>query len=251
MLEWNLAIGLQSERHARRQMRAIAALRPAPRIVVLVEARQSLFELYISELQVRTGHAWGGVAQGHCPPASWNDSACSCSKHEDEAVMILASLPIVSSDTILCPFGDQWHSARAAVHAAVRVDGAAVHVFGTHLQAGPGSEAARARLDSIEMLKAWAARFESPLIVGGDFNAEPASEEVTSQTKGMASAFADTWESCGSGEPSTYPAWWATRKIDYWFADVGGQARAISTNVARGVWLSDHYPLQATFAFGR
>ena len=53
---------------------------------------------------------------------------------EDEGVGVFTSLPLVSASAIYLPFADGYHSARAAVRAAVGVNGVTVQVFGIHLQ---------------------------------------------------------------------------------------------------------------------
>jgi endonuclease/exonuclease/phosphatase family metal-dependent hydrolase len=91
------------------------------------------------------------------------------------------------------------------------------------------------------------AGFGFPAIVGGDFNELPASAAIAQPGVGMAPAFVDSSTACGVDPSPTYPAWWPTLKIDYWFVDTRGKVKAASTSVARCVWLSDHYPLRATF----
>jgi endonuclease/exonuclease/phosphatase family metal-dependent hydrolase len=61
--------------------------------------------------------------------------------------------------------------------------------------------------------------------------------------------FADTWKTAGSGSSNTYPAPSATMKIDFWFTDQSGRAKAASSTVMTGTSLSDHYPLAATITF--
>jgi endonuclease/exonuclease/phosphatase family metal-dependent hydrolase len=247
VLEWNLNIGNQSDACARRQMDFIATLSPLPRILVLEEASKSLYSSYVSELQAKTGATWSGVFQGHCALNSWNGS--SCTSVNDEGVMILTTYPIVSHDTNLWPFADCWHSARAAVHAAINVNGVVVQVFGTHLQTGGCTDVVQARLNSVSMLKTWVSHFPNPAIVSGDFNQVPSGSEICDKTIGVTSAFSDTWAAAGSGTGFTYPVPSVSMKIDYWFADLSGKAKATSTAVVTSPSLSDHYPLGATFVF--
>jgi endonuclease/exonuclease/phosphatase family metal-dependent hydrolase len=250
LLEWNLASALQYSWHARRQMRVIARMLPLPQVVVLVEARGSLYGTYVSALQERTGRSWDGVFQGHCSPGCWDAGNNSCSRHDDEGVMLLSTFPVLARSSTLFPHPDPWHSARAAAHLAIDIDGAEVHVIGTHLQAGIGSGVRQSRLASIAMLTSWAAGFPSPAIVGGDFNALPASEEISSAAAGMAASFVDVWTLVGKGAGGTFPAWWWKGKqryrIDYWFVDARGTAKTTSAEVITTTKLSDHYPLRVT-----
>lgn len=181
----------------------------------------------------------------------WDAGANQCRSLQDEGVMILTSWPLLSKETKLLPYADCWHSARAAVHAAIDVNGVTVQVFGVHLPTGSCTDVQAARLNAVAALKNWASRSPSPRIVAGDFNAVTGSPEISDATAGMASAFTDTWAAAGGGSQSTYPAPSPTMKIDFWFADSGGRARAVASRVETGAGGSDHYPLSASFVFSR
>jgi endonuclease/exonuclease/phosphatase family metal-dependent hydrolase len=73
------------------------------------------------------------------------------------------------------------------------------------------------------------------VIVGGDFNAAPGTDEVEAVTL----ALADAWELCGEGDGRTYPSDEPVRRIDYVFLREAGCtiARVHPTTI------SDHRPL--------
>lgn len=251
VLTWNIDISLQNDAAARQQMDSIASLQPLPRILVLEEASRSLYATYLSELQARTGEAWTGVFQQHCAIGGWDDNAARCTSPQDEGVAILTTFPVVSKDTRLLPYADCWHSARGAVHAGIDVNGVTVHVYGTHLPTGSCTDVQAARGNAVGALMNWASRSPSPRIAAGDFNASGGSPEIANTAAGMAAMFTDTWPAFGKGPSGTYPAPSATDKIDYWFQDRSGKARAVSSRVETGMNGSDHYPLSASFVFTR
>lgn len=251
VLTWNLSVATQNDAGARQEMDTIAAITPLPRILVLQEAKHSLYSTYLEELQARTGEAWSGVFQGHCPAGAWNASTSSCNSVQNEGVMILTTFPIVSKDTKLLPYPDCWHSARGAVHAAVDVGGTTVQVYSLHLPTGDCTDAAAARRNAVAAFTNWASRFGAPSIVGGDFNAPAGAKEIADRSVGMASMFIDTWSAAGTGSSHTYPVPSPSEKIDFLFQDAGGRARATNSRVETGVTQSDHYPLSAHFVFRR
>ncbi len=237
VVTWNLKID-SSTSHAQQAMDNLMALSPRPQVLVLEEAYGAQFSTYVSELQARSGQAWQGVFQGHCALGAWNGS--SCSSVEQEGVVVLTSLPILSSSTALLPYADQWHSARAMVRVAVNAGGRTLQVFGVHLQSN-----ATARYSSMSMIKSYASNYSTPQIVAGDFNADMDQIDTTS---GMYPNFTDTWKLAGSGSGFTCSTPSPTMKLDYWFTDAGQRAKPQATWVvtATGTF-SDHYPVQTTF----
>lgn len=77
----------------------------------------------------------------------------------------------------------------------------------------------------------------APVLAGGDFNAEPASQTYEQL---IAGGLRDAWEECGAGNGFTYPADKPIKRIDYLFLTAGlscTRAEVIDTRV------SDHRPL--------
>jgi endonuclease/exonuclease/phosphatase family metal-dependent hydrolase len=108
---------------------------------------------------------------------------------------------------------------------------------------------------------------QAPLLVCGDFNADPDSDEirmVTGRTTAPAPglSFYDAWEVAGPGGPghtwSNSNPWatqllWPNRRIDYIFSAAprpGGaghprQAALLDTGQVNGTYASDHYAVQS------
>jgi endonuclease/exonuclease/phosphatase family metal-dependent hydrolase len=236
---WNIEVDDSSASHAQTVIDYLAALSPQPQVIVIEEAHQSQYSTYINELQNRTGLAWSGAFQTHCPLGAWNGSSCTSS--EDEGVGVFTSLPVLDSSAIFLPYADAWHSARAAVRLTVSVGGEAVQVFGTHLQ----SDNAPARYSSMTVLKAWAINYSVPQLVAGDFNADMNQIDTPA---GMLPNFIDSWAIVGSGPGFTNPTPSPVYKLDYWFSDVTGEAQPNWSLVITSTGtISDHFPLQASF----
>jgi endonuclease/exonuclease/phosphatase family metal-dependent hydrolase len=91
-------------------------------------------------------------------------------------------------------------------------------------------------LEIVKRLGATAA----PLVAGGDFNAEPASETYRQLLTG---GLRDAWTECGAGDGFTYPADQPVKRIDYLFLTAGlrcTHAEVLNTRI------SDHRPLLVT-----
>jgi endonuclease/exonuclease/phosphatase family metal-dependent hydrolase len=156
-------------------------------------------------------------------------------------VGIFSTHPILNSSSTLLPYADCWTSARAALRAAININGTTVQVMTTHLQTGSCTDVATARYNSMAKLKSWASNYSKPQIVAGDFNADP--NQIV--TTGMLPAFVDRgrW-SVGKGSGLRA----RPMKIDYWFTDAGQRAQPVWSQVFLGSGsTSDHYPVQTTF----
>jgi len=188
---------------------------------------------------VRTGRTWQGVFKTHCPPGAFNGSSCSGS--EDEGVAVFTSFPIMNSSGIhMSGSGDQWHSARAAVRAAVSINGIVTQVFSMHLPVTRD-----ARYAAMASFKSWASGFSTPQLVGGDFNADPDQIDIS---QGMGSAFIDSWSIVGvnAGYTAFTPS--PTMKLDYLFGDNTGKVSPLSSAVVTSMGtFSDHFPVAGLF----
>jgi endonuclease/exonuclease/phosphatase family metal-dependent hydrolase len=238
---WNIDSvepGNNTDDHARAAMDAITQLTPTPQIVVLQEALQSQFNTYIDELQNRTGLAWTGVFAMHCAPDGWTGD--SCWDTQDEGVGVFSSLPIVDASSFYLAFPDDWHSARAAVRAAVYVNGRVTQVFGAHM-----SNTTDARYGMMSALVGYAQQFSGPQLVAGDFNADP---DQIDASNAMGAAFLDAWSVVGSGPGYTADTSNPTMHLDYWFSDFSGLIQpswAVVITDTGG--FSDHFPVLAAF----
>lgn len=239
---WNLKIDTTST-HARVAMDTLMAIGPRPEVITIQEADSAMFSTYIDELQQQTGKTWYGAFATHCEPGKFNGSSCTTAWYQ--GVGIFSTHPILNSSSTLLPYADCWTSARAALRAAINVNGTTVQVMTTHLQTGSCTDVATARYNSMAKLKSWASNYSKPQIVAGDFNADPNQIDTTA---GMLPAFVDTWALVGSGKGYSAFVSPPTMKIDYWFTDAGQRAQPVFTQVFLGSGSrSDHYPVQTTF----
>jgi endonuclease/exonuclease/phosphatase family metal-dependent hydrolase len=243
VVAWNIEINDGSEAHARVAMDMLAGSGPRPQVVVIEEAYQQYFNVYIDELQRQTGQHWYGAFATHCAAGNWNGSGCSQAWYQ--GIGIFSTYPITDSSSTLFPYADCWTSARAGLRAAINVGGTPVQIFAMHLQTGSCTSAAQARYNSMRDFKNWAGQFSRPQLVAGDFNADPDQIDTSS---GMTPNFADSWPAAGSGSRFTAFGPNPTMKIDYWFSDASGAIQPISSTVLNAPQsVSDHYPIQATF----
>jgi endonuclease/exonuclease/phosphatase family metal-dependent hydrolase len=243
VIEWNIQINDGSESHARVAMDVLAGSGPTPQVVVIEEAYQQYFNVYIDELQRQTGQRWYGAFATHCASGNWNGSWCTTNWYQ--GVGIFSTYPIIDSSSTLFPYADCWTSARAGLRAAFNVNGTPVQIFAMHLQTGSCSDVMQARNNSMRDFKAWAGQFSRPQLVAGDFNADPDQIDTSS---GMSPNFVDSWSVVGAGSRFTAFAPTPTMKIDYWFSDASGAIQPVTSAVLSGPQsVSDHYPIQATF----
>jgi len=236
---WNIK-NVTSEAHARRAIDYMAALSPQPQVIVFVEAYGAMMNVYLDELRNRTPYTWRGTFQPHCPAGKLSGGSCTVT--DNEGVVVLSWLPVVSSGGKLLPYADSWKSARGVARLAVTFNSTTVQVFGLHLPQGNVS----ARNGAMSYFKNWAGGYSKPQLAGGDFNADP--DQIDS-TSGMRPNFIDSWSVVGSGLGRTCTTPSPTMKLDYWFMDNSGKATPNWSSVvlATGT-ISDHYPVHTSFA---
>lgn len=128
---------------------------------------------------------------------------------------------------------------RSVLEAVVRIDGALLSVYVTHLTAW-GSLNSKSRDEQLHCLARHVRTSPYPYLLMGDLNAPPdASELVTFQKL-------DAAQLCGAEIKITHPR--TRRRLDYIFADYGWRV-AETHAVATGS--SDHYPLVAELLWNR
>lgn len=151
---------------------------------------------------------------------------------------ILSRWPIAAADVVPLPNDPQQPRAGGAREPRIALFAVTngIRVMNTHLDA---SRDETYRLQEIAHLLA-SAETSEPLLVGGDFNAEPASA-VYSQAS--ARGLRDAWTECGAGSALTFPAGAPVKRIDYLF--LAGDARCASARVLDST-ASDHRPLLVT-----
>lgn len=154
---------------------------------------------------------------------------------------LLSRWPIIESaviplDADLPPdLRDPRYEPRVALYALLDSPWGALPVLNTHLSHEAWGTYRRQELVALLAELHRRAGRDGSVIVGGDFNATPDSDEVGATTL----ALDDGWRLCGIGDGRTYPSDEPARRIDYLFLRGAGcaQARVHSTTV------SDHRPL--------
>ena len=243
VVEWNIQINDGSEAHARLAMDMLLSSGPRPDVIVIVEAWQSMYNVYIDELQRQTGQTWYGAFATHCAAGNWNGSSCNSAWYQ--GVGIFSTRRITNSSSKLFPYADCWTSARVGLRAQIDLNGLPVQVFTSHLQTGGCANDAQSRYNSMSDLKSWASQYSAPQLVAGDFNAD-ADQIDTSQ--GMSPNFVDSWTRVGSGFRFSALLPNPNMKLDYWFSDASMRATPVISVINSGTGsVSDHYPVEATF----
>ena len=161
----------------------------------------------------------------------------------DYGIAILSRWPIAADTLVRLPVEPPQERAggsyepRGALHAVIDAPGGLLHVVNTHMDAGADDayriQEARTVRRIAETARADAAR----VLVGGDFNAEPASRVARLLAQGF---LADAWIDCGEGEGLTYPADAPIKRIDYLLVTTAWScagAEVIATTT------SDHRPV--------
>jgi endonuclease/exonuclease/phosphatase family metal-dependent hydrolase len=237
----------------KREAAIIATLQPAdPDIVVLVESwakgEDSQGRRLADPLELPY-HTYSGV------PAQEDEAALS-------GIAVLSRWPIRRESSL--SFG----SARVQFAELAGPRGA-IQVYGLVMDAWwfDQSHARQAAVRDLLTHVGAESDEQAPLIVCGDFNADPDSDEMRMLT-GRTSApvpglsFNDAWEMAGSRDPghtwSNDNPWatqllWPNRRIDYVFSAAprrGGAGHAVratllGTDAVGDVYPSDHYALQA------
>lgn len=237
-LTWNVeqASGSKSEQ----QIGLIASTRPD--VVVLQEAYRGEVEHFRAGLASSSGRAW---------EARYAPAVRRLDRNEGGGVVVLSALPILASEILQMPYPDAWTESRPALRVRVDVAGTPVDVITTHLAAG--EEARDARLQQVEQLREWAVSSNTPVILGGDFNAEPASDEVAA----LRATCSDVWLELGRSAGETFASDRPTRRIDYWFtarrsgASLTPMDASLMQACRAGSCLSDHNGVLAIFNVAR
>jgi endonuclease/exonuclease/phosphatase family metal-dependent hydrolase len=213
-----------------------------PDVVVLQEAYYTQLGTYVNGLNSRQNTtAWHGSYNRTCK----SGTEPNCTSFSSESVMILTRLKTVAVTPRLIWAKDDYHVARATLRMAVELaDGTQVNVFVAHLPALVAY--ASARVTWVNTFKTWAASFEGPKVVGGDFNERPTENAILSMTQ----LYSDAWAVGGSGTGYTHTKDGTTtlyRRIDYLFFDKASGLRQNSVRVVGDVHDSDHVAVVAAY----
>ena len=147
---------------------------------------------------------------------------------------IISRWPIESHGQIALPGKDDDAGYRKAVHARIATPWGSWPIVSTHLNHRFDESAVRLRqvdalADLIVELRGDSAT-DLPVVVGGDFNAVPDSDEIRrltgrTTTRHANLVLSDVWEQCGDGTGQTWrsdnryqsDANWPNRRLDYVF----------------------------------
>jgi endonuclease/exonuclease/phosphatase family metal-dependent hydrolase len=198
---------------------------------------------YVNGLNSRQNTtAWHGSYNRTCK----SGTEPNCTSLSSESVMILTRLKTVAVTPRLIWAKDDYHVARATLRMAVELaDGTQVNVFVAHLPALVSYAAAR--VTWVNTFKTWAASFDGPKVVGGDFNERPTEKAVLS----MLQVYNDAWAVGGSGSGYTHMKDGTTtlyRRIDYLFFDKASGLAQTSVKVVGKVTDSDHVAVVGSYA---
>jgi endonuclease/exonuclease/phosphatase family metal-dependent hydrolase len=184
---------------------------------------------------------------------------------------VLSRWPIAGTQTLAYVTDGDSQESRLALRADIDGPRGAFQMFCTHLNWRLYDSALRqSQVRQLTEFVAGSRPRTYPAIVCGDFNADPASDEVRMMT-GRAAVpadkvvFADAWEIAGVGDgftwdnsnPHAAAALEMDRRIDYVFTGwrrAGGAGHALDCRLAGnemidGVWPSDHFAVVAELRY--
>ena len=128
---------------------------------------------------------------------------------------------------------------RMLLEATVRIDGATINVFATHLSTW-GRFNAKIRTEQLHCLAQRVRASRHPFILAGDFNTHPEAPEMEAFRGEHAAQLAS------QGIGTTFPLW--KQQIDYIFTDYGWETRV---SRAWPIGTSDHLPVTAELMWER
>lgn len=134
------------------------------------------------------------------------------------------------------------HEPRAALLASAITRWGRLQLLTTHLDASAQDTYRLQEAPLVLNIVRGRASAETPVAVGGDFNAEPGSPVIRKLLEG---GLRDAWTECGRGDGLTYPADQPRKRIDYLF--LTGTLRCTAAEVL-DTQISDHRPLLVTLA---
>ena len=238
VMDWNIHHGIDTSGGNNLDRVAVWIVRVNPHVVSLNEVEKlngynnNADEPAVLEaaLESKTGVAWYGCF-------AQRDGAA-----RGEGNLLLSRMPIQSCDQHLLT------ASRSVARANLSVNGIALSLFSTHLDAASAST----RATQVTQLMTWAAGASSQRILMGDFNASSTAPEL----QPLNTAYEDAWAAAVAGNTAiAYPGNTAgnTRngRIDFiWRSKTATKLALQSAQVYDTASISDHRPVAATYTFG-
>ncbi|MEA4936346.1 MAG: endonuclease/exonuclease/phosphatase family protein [Paludibacter sp.] len=151
-------------------------------------------------------------------------------------VGILSKYPIIKSERIFLPNPAPQKEQRVMLIAEIEMPDKSVLTFiSTHLEVS----SAKTREEQIKFINEKIRSIKTPILLAGDFNAIPTSEEISKGFPGWFNA-TDTSYTYSSTKPEI--------KIDYIFGYPKKYFSLISTKVDTSCQLSDHFPVNSVIS---
>lgn len=183
-------------------------------------------------------------------------------EHADEphqyGTATLTMFPILDCDNTFLPTSEGWEQ-RGLLETRVEIEGVGeVAILNTHLQAGrqgQEEEAIRQRTEQAEFIADRIAAIDVPVILMGDFNAEPDDDELA-PLRDSELGLQDAWDIAGDEDDGsegftspTSPDEDAERRIDYIFVSGDIEVLSVDVPVTEDTRMaSDHFPVMADLA---
>jgi endonuclease/exonuclease/phosphatase family metal-dependent hydrolase len=213
VLHWNvLHSGSGTDGVLDRARQVAWVVRLQPDIVTLNEVTDSAADDYLARIRLATGRQW---FLHHVAAVRGGDGNAVLSRYR-----------MVATD------GRMLTRARSVAQATLDVNGTPVNVFATHLESRKESEA---RAEQVALLIPYMAKFATPRILGGDFNAGPDKPEI----QPLFASYVDAWDRAVRNKTATaYPdnppnRYTRTRgaRLDYVLVSNEGRLRVRSCDI--------------------
>ena len=244
VMTWNIRTGVGHDPYERgkrapvdldRIARVIATVRPD--IVALQE---------VDRLRDRTGYVDQPTVLGELTGMATAYAPILVDGAGEYGLAVLSAHPIVASAWSRFPTVNGWEP-RGVLDVLVKVGEHPVRILNTHFQVGfngRDGEAVLQRADSARALSMRMGSSVEPAVLMGDFNAEPASADLS-----PLAVVTDAWAEKGEGTGKTIPASpfeEPSSRIDVIYLDAGLLVRGCAVIRSPETALaSDHYPVVA------
>ena len=144
---------------------------------------------------------------------------------------MLTKYPYINVQKIMLPKQDVRHEARALLMAEIELPGGdTIIVASTHLD----YTSSESRAEQLKVITKILEGKRFPVILGGDFNTKPDSDEIKK--------YFETWQSLSDNTVLTSPSKHPRNKIDYLFGYPRKSWKLLSSKV-ENISLSDHLPI--------